>query len=162
MDTTLTQCWKARRRLTCRRSWPDGFQGRRKALEALVNVSQNDWRRRTAFYFGLEAFGRDFQGIESYVEVRLSETAPPVRQALRSISFAYFFGQISLPLQSLTPLFRSHYHRRDSSCPKDSQDHVRELLIEEKTAVRPRAPHNRRRDFATRIRQAWRRPTQLA
>ena len=110
--------------------------GRRKALEALVNVSQNDWRRRTAFYFGLEAFGRDFQGIESYVEGRLSEAAPPVHQALRFSSFAYFFGQISLPLQSLTTLFGLTPSTR-FVFSKGFPDHVRELLIEEKTAVRP-------------------------
>ena len=107
---------------------------RRDALKVLVN--QNDPRRKTAFYFGLEAYGRDFQRIESYVQARLSNVPSSVRKAMHFISFAYYYGKISLPLQTLTPIFNLTASTRftlSGSFPDDA----RELLVEEDTSVRP-------------------------
>ena len=107
-----------------------------------------------AFYFGLEAFGRDFQGIESYVEVRLSETVPPVRQALRSISFAYSLWPDFASTSVVDTPIRSHTIDairlvQRIPRPRTGTSHRR------KNSGKTRAPHNRRRDFATRIRKAW-------
>ena len=59
---------------------------RRLALESLID--DQDRRKRTPFYFGLTAYGRDFHGIESYVETRLSATPDAINQSVLLMAFA--------------------------------------------------------------------------
>ena len=55
---------------------------RRSDLESLVD--EPDRRKRSPFYFGLAAYGRDFRGLESYVETRLSSAPETVSDAVLS------------------------------------------------------------------------------
>ena len=56
----------------------------RSRLETLVHDA--DRRKRSPFYFGLTAFGRDFRGLESFVEARLAISSDDVLKAI------IFFG----------------------------------------------------------------------
>ena len=107
---------------------------RRSDLESLV--VEQDRRKRTPFYFGLTAYGNDFKGIESYVEARLTQASDPVRQAMLYAAFAYYYGQVSLPLEFLNPVFglsaSKRIYMRDVF-----PEYVRELLIEESERIRP-------------------------
>ena len=107
---------------------------RRSALESVVD--ERDQRRRTPFYFGLVAYGREFKGLESYVETRLSAASDPVRGAVSFIAFAYYYGQVSLPLQVFAPVFgvsSSKLVNTRNSFP----DALRELLVESLNRSRP-------------------------
>ena len=107
---------------------------RRSDLESLI--SEPDRRKRSPFYFGLTAYGRDFQGLESYVEARLSQTSDPVRNAVLFMAFSYYYGQVSLSLQTFGPLFgilASKLIKMSKVIP----DYVRELLVEADVGVRP-------------------------
>ncbi len=107
---------------------------RRAALEALID--EPDRRKRSPFYFGLTAYDRDFQGLESYVEARLSQASMPVRRTVLFIAFAYYYGQISLPLQAFGPILGVPPARL-ITMSKVIPDYVRELLIEADDAIRP-------------------------
>ena len=103
-------------------------------LEALID--QPDRRKRIPFYFGLVAYGRDFRGIESYVEIRLSEASTPVRNSVLLMAFAYYFGQVTLSPQTFTSIFNFAASSL-INLPNVLPDHVRELLVEEDDGVRP-------------------------
>ena len=64
---------------------------KRAALERLV--ASKDESRRTAFYFGLEAFGDDFRGIEPYVRARLSTLTDQQKQIVCFLSLAHRYAQ---------------------------------------------------------------------
>ena len=107
---------------------------RKAELDALID--QPDRRKRIPFYFGLVAYGRDFRGLESYVEARLSATSDPVGDSVLLMAFAYYFGQVRLSLQTFTSTFglaASSLIKLTSIIP----DHVSELLVEEDGGVRP-------------------------
>ncbi len=107
---------------------------RRSDLELLIdNV---DHRKRSPFYFGLTAYGREFRGIESYVESRLSQASTPVRNAVLFIAFAYYYGQVSPSLQTFTPVFNIPPSKL-VTMSKVIPDYVRELLVETNAGVRP-------------------------
>ena len=76
---------------------------RRSDIQSLV--VKPDPRRRSPFYFGLTAYGRDFRGLESYVETRLSQVSDPISDAVLLMAFAYYYGQVSLSLQTFGPVF---------------------------------------------------------
>ena len=112
----------------------DRVPDRRATLESVVN--EQDRRRRTPFYFGLVAYGREFRGLESYVETRLSEASKPVSKAILFTAFAYYYGQTSLPLQVFAPIFgvlASKLINMHSTFPEA----LRELLVESSNRVRP-------------------------
>ena len=103
-------------------------------FEALVQ--EPDRSKRSPFYFGLTAFGRDFTGLESYVEARLSNVSDPVRKCALVLAFAHYYGQVSLSLQTFASLFNvapSKLVTPSSVFPEP----IRELLVEEDTGVRP-------------------------
>ncbi len=107
---------------------------RRTELETLID--QPDRRKRIPFYFGLVAYGRDFRGLESYVDTRLSAVSRPVGDSVLLMAFAYYFGQVTLSLQTFTSVFNleaSSLINLTSVIP----DHVGELLVEEDGGVRP-------------------------
>lgn len=106
----------------------------RRDLDALVD--EPDRRKRIPFYFGLVAYGRDFQGLESYVETRLSQVAAPVRKFILYMAFTYYYGQLSLSLQIFISLFdfpASKVISRSGIIP----DYIYELLIEYDNKFRP-------------------------
>lgn len=47
----------------------------------------------TAFYFALEAFEEDFEGLRRYVEARLSNASPEQKTILVFLAIAYHYGQ---------------------------------------------------------------------
>ena len=103
---------------------------RRKELESLIHKTGT---RRTPFYFGLTAYGRDFKGIESYVETRLSVNSDSVRDAVSFAAFAYYYGQLALPL----PVF-SEVLGIPRVTLAQFPDLIRELLVADKdNHIRP-------------------------
>lgn len=54
----------------------------------------------TPFYFCLQAFGKDFIRLDSYVESRLAELTETQRELLTYLSIAHKYGQKSIPAQS--------------------------------------------------------------
>lgn len=110
--------------------------GRKQALEALVNES--DRRKRSPFYFGLTAYGRDFQALESYVETRLSKAAEsePVREAILLMAFTYYYGQVSLSPQIFASVFGIPASKH-INVPNVIPEYIRELLVEENQKIRP-------------------------
>ena len=107
---------------------------RRSDLESLINAP--DRRKRSPFYYGLTAYGRDFQGIEPYVEARLSQASSPVRKAVLFVALAYYYGQVSLSLQTFGPVLGIPASRL-ITMSKVIPDYVRELLVETDVGVRP-------------------------
>ena len=106
----------------------------RSKLNALVH--DPDRRKRTPFYFGLTAFGRDFMGLESFVEARMFTASEEVREALIFLALAYYYGQVPLPLQTFAPLFNIN----PSNIVLPSRvfpEQIREMLVEENHGVRP-------------------------
>ena len=107
---------------------------RRSALESLK--AEQDHRKRSPFYFGLTAYGRDFQGIEPYVEARLSQASEPVRAIVLHLAFAYYYGQVSLSQQTFVPLLGTPASKI-ITLSKVIPDYIRELLIQDVDDVRP-------------------------
>ena len=105
---------------------------RKNEIEELI---QKDGIQRTPFYFGLTAYGRDFRGIEPYVKARLSSVTDVVQEAVLFIAFAYYYGQIALPIQVFSQLFGISPSKRVAlqKFPRP----IRELLVEEDNSVRP-------------------------
>ena len=106
----------------------------RPKLNALVH--DPDRRKRSPFYFGLTAFGRDFMGLESFVAARMSSASEEVREALIFLAFAYYYGQVPLSLQTFAALFNIN----PSKIVMPSRvfpEHVREMLVEENHGLRP-------------------------
>ena len=71
--------------------------GRRNELHKLLDIK--DRRRRTPFSYGLAAYGRGFQGIESYVSRRLSRCSDDGRLVCLMAALAYHYGQKAIPVQ---------------------------------------------------------------
>ena len=107
---------------------------RRSDLESLLD--ERDRRKRSPFYFGLTAFGRDFKGLQSYVAARLSQASDPVRNAVHFMAFAHYYGQVSLSLQTFGPVFGISASKL-ITMSKLIPDFVRELLVEADVGVRP-------------------------
>ena len=106
----------------------------RSDLESLID--EPDRRKRSPFYFGLTAFGRDFKGLEAYVEARLSQAPDPVRNVVLFMAFAHYYGQVSLSLQTFGPVLGIPASKL-IKMPDVLPDHVRELLVESDVGVRP-------------------------
>ena len=75
---------------------------RRATLERLKGES--DRQRRTPFYFGLVAFGKDFAGLEPYVSHRIKETPEHALVLCQVSSLLYHFGQQETPIQLLSSI----------------------------------------------------------
>ena len=103
-------------------------------LESLID--EPDRRKRSPFYFGLVAYGRDFRGLQSYVAARLSKASQPIRDAVLLIAFAYFYGQVPLSLQTFGPIFNISASKL-VAISNVIPDYMRELLVEANGKVRP-------------------------
>ena len=107
---------------------------RRSELHRLLDIE--DRRRRTPFSYGLAAFGRDFQGIESYVSSRLDRCTDNGRLVCLISSLAYHYGQQSVPIQ----LFASPFRLPQSRVVRltDIIDNfVEDLFVASRDSIRP-------------------------
>ena len=75
---------------------------RRPQLEQLS--SDRGSQRRTPFYFGLTAFGKDFVGLEPYVSYRLAEASEPLLNVVKMSCLLYHYGQRSTPIQLMSSI----------------------------------------------------------
>jgi tetratricopeptide (TPR) repeat protein len=67
-----------------------------------------------AFYFGLETFEDQFEGLHSYVSVRLDQATEEQRLILLYLSFAYHYGQQSVAASAFSRLLALPKTRRIS------------------------------------------------
>ncbi len=107
---------------------------KRRMLEEIIEAQ--DRRRRTAFYFGLVAFGRDFAGLENYISTRLNSSLEAVKTVCRVSALAYHYGQKEVPLQLFSDVFKfapNKLVRFSELLP----DHLRELFVEVGNNIRP-------------------------
>ena len=106
---------------------------RKSEIGKLVEIDKD---KRTPFYFGLTAYGREFQRIETYVEARLADAPDVVREVVLFVAFAYYYGQLALPVQTFSQMFGiplSNHVAHSEVFP----DFIRELLVEEDNKIRP-------------------------
>ena len=75
---------------------------KRRQLETLART--RDERTCTAFYFGLETFGKDFLGVEPYVRTRLADLTMQQKRILTFLAFAHHYAQLPLPAQAFAEL----------------------------------------------------------
>ncbi len=75
---------------------------KRARLEALMSAEEP--RMRTAFYFGLETFGREFRGLENYVNARVAELTPEQRRVMMYLALAHHYAQQPTPAQAFADL----------------------------------------------------------
>lgn len=68
---------------------------------ALLELSRHaEPRHRSAFYFGLVAFGTDFRGLGPYVRARLDGLTSSQRLIVGYLAIAHRYGQRALPVQA--------------------------------------------------------------
>lgn len=85
---------------------------------------------RTAFFFGLEAFGRDFVGLTKFVESRLAGTTDVAKRVIGFLALAYRYAQQPLPAASFADVLgypRARKVALDKALPAPSL----ELLVTE-------------------------------
>jgi hypothetical protein len=70
---------------------------------ALKKLAYGDERYRTAFFFGLTAYDRQYRGLSSYVSFRLNGTSAEQRAILEIIALAHYYGQQAIPTQYFAP-----------------------------------------------------------
>ena len=107
---------------------------RRSELHSLSGIE--DRRRRTPFNYGLTAFGRDFQGIESYVSNRLNRCTDHGHLVCLISSLVYHYGQQDISLQ----LFARNLGIPQSKVITLSDvvdEFVEDLFASEKGRIRP-------------------------
>ena len=107
---------------------------RRGELHRLVDVK--DRRLRTPFSYGLAAFGRDFQGIESYVTGRLARCSEDGRLVCLIAALSYHYGQKEIPIQ----LFARTFGLPQSRVLRITDvidEFVEDLFVTSKDTVRP-------------------------
>ena len=98
---------------------------------------EKDQQRRTPFYFGLVAFGRDFTGLEPYVSHRVERASDQALDVCRISSLLYHFGQQATPTQILSSILslpRTKLVSMSSMIP----GFLRELFVENSEhSIRP-------------------------
>jgi tetratricopeptide (TPR) repeat protein len=71
---------------------------------------------RTAFFFGLQAFGKDFRGLERYVQSRLEALSVAQSKILGLLAIAHHYAQRPVPTQAFCRLLNiPPRHRLDLS-----------------------------------------------
>ena len=60
--------------------------------------------QRSAFFFGLTAFGREFRGLSPYVKRRIDGLTQEQKKILVYIAMAYYYGQQPVPAQAFTSM----------------------------------------------------------
>lgn len=105
---------------------------KRKDLQMLA--SSNDIRKRTAFYFGLQTFGKDFLGLEPYVAIRINELTSIQKKIIGFIALSHHYGQRPLRAQAFAYLLGIPKNRtiRFSGIFKEA---TLDLLIEDEIGI---------------------------
>ncbi|WP_435008003.1 RNA-binding domain-containing protein [Tundrisphaera lichenicola] len=101
---------------------------RQRELEALAHVPER--YKHTAFYFGLQAFGQDFLGLEPYVRERLSPLSEVQREIVGFTALAHHYAQRTIPQQAFAAslgVARNRSVRLDDGVLPPA---TRELLVE--------------------------------
>ncbi len=88
--------------------------------------------QRNAFFFGLTAFGREFQGLGSYVSRRIDDLADVQRRVLVYISMAHHYGQQTVIAQAFASLIGLPRSRtvQLAAVFQDTSSPALELLVE--------------------------------
>ena len=102
-------------------------QARSQRFNAIAK--SKDARERTAFYFGLTAYGRDFHGLPSYVESRISSLSEMQRKIVGFLALSHHYGQQAVPVQSFASLLGLP-RDRTVNLPRSLTPEVVELLIQ--------------------------------
>jgi hypothetical protein len=71
---------------------------KRQELEKLITSPEPKFK--TAFYFGLQTFGREFRGLERYVSNRLQNLSPDQKKLLFFLSIAHHYAQHPIKAQA--------------------------------------------------------------
>ncbi len=111
---------------------------RRAKLEELA--SSHGSQNCTPFYFGLEAFERDFETLATYVKSYTATLSPPQMTALTYSALAHYYGQRGIHIQAFSSLFGIPRSRALSFEDLFSQP-ARELLVLESNGL-CRTTHN--------------------
>lgn len=90
--------------------------------------------QRNAFFFGLTAFGRDFRGLNTYVERHLAGLTDVQRRIVGFIAIAHYYGQQSVPGQAFAATLGIPRARNVllPSAFSDDSSRVLELLVEDR------------------------------
>jgi len=75
---------------------------RTKEIKELLHSSEP--RLRTAFYFGINAFQKDFLGLDSFVSMRLNLLNEEQKKVIGFIALSHYYGQRPLPANSFAEL----------------------------------------------------------
>ena len=75
---------------------------RNAALAQLAGRQDN--QQRNAFFFGLTAFEKEFRGLRSYVENRITDLTNEQQRIFVYIAIAHYYGQQSVPAQAFASL----------------------------------------------------------
>lgn len=70
-------------------------------IDSIARLKGHD---RTAFFFGLTAFERDFRGLASYVRTRTEDLSTDQRKVLIFLAIAHYYGQQAIPAQAFAPI----------------------------------------------------------
>ncbi len=101
--------------------------GKRHQLERLANARNE--RTCTAFYFGLETFGKDFLGLGPYVHDRLVELTAEQKKILVFLALSHHYAQLPIRAQAFADVLgfpKSRVLKLSQALPS----RTRELLIE--------------------------------
>ncbi len=90
-------------------------------------AAQGTREERSAFYFALETFEEEFQGLERYVDARLHNATEEQRKVLLYLSFAYHYGQQAVASGAFSSLL-SLPESAHVDFAKVLPDHMRQLL----------------------------------
>ena len=76
-----------------------------KSDELKTVLKQYKPKTHTPFYLALVAFGRDFIGIQNYVQTRLKDLTDIQKECVAFLAIAHYFGQRAVPAQMFAPHF---------------------------------------------------------
>jgi len=103
--------------------------GKRQELQGLVSNPES--KVRTAFYFGLQTFGREFLGLERYVSNRLENLSPDQKKILFFLSIAHHYAQRPIKAQAFAEFLGVPQNRTVSLKEAfSSNEKVLDLLVE--------------------------------
>ncbi|MEU5820604.1 MULTISPECIES: AlbA family DNA-binding domain-containing protein [Streptomyces] len=105
---------------------------RHNALRAIKESS--NVRERVPFHFGLAAYGRDFLGLERYVETRIENLEPSACELLQNIALAYYYGQKGMSAQLFGEILGVS-PTKSVKLARLLPDEVLDLLVEEENGV---------------------------
>ena len=97
------------------------------ALDSVA--TQQPERFRTPFYYCLQAFGKDFHRLDSFVSSRVSELTDVQKKILAFLSIAHHYGQKSIPAQAFGSILGIPVNRK-IDLPEALSDRGLDLVLE--------------------------------